>query len=177
LRGFAAGVFVLSLCASSGSVCLRGTPERMPAMTSDTVFVLAGAFRERLDAERVAGAIGRGLSADGRLGCDLCPLDEDLSVRSPDASKPLEEVDFDRRMRATRALVIACARLDDRTLAGSVAFEAATRARQGGVPAYAVTGEDALDPFEARIVDLQVIVRASTPQALGAAGRRLATLV
>jgi glycerate kinase len=80
-------------------------------------------------------------------------------------------------MRAARALVIACAQLDDRRLAGSIAFEAATRARQGGVPAYAVTGHNTLNPFEARILDLQIVLEASTVGAFSAAGRRLATLV
>jgi hypothetical protein len=146
-------------------------------MISETVLVLAGAFDQRLDAERVASAIGRGLAAEGRLDYDLCPLGEDPCVRVADASEQLHDVDFDRRMRAARALVIACARFDDRRLAGSVAFEAATRARQGGVPAYAVTACDELDRFEARIVDLQVIVEAGTPRALAAAGRKLATVV
>jgi hypothetical protein len=80
-------------------------------------------------------------------------------------------------MRAARAVVIARERLDDRTLAGSVAFEAATRARQGGVPAYAVTAHDELDPFEARIVDLQVVLQAADTRALSAAGKKLAALV
>jgi glycerate kinase len=146
-------------------------------MISKTVLVLAGPFGERLDAGRVATAIARGLTAEGRLECDLCPLDADLGARAGGASKLLDQVDFDRRMRAARAVVIVCAHLDDRTLAGSISFEAATRARQAGVPAYAVTGRDALDPFEARIVDLQVILEASTPRALSAAGRKLAALV
>lgn len=146
-------------------------------MISETLLVLAGAFDERLDAARAAGAIGRGLAADGRLTCDLCPLEDEPCARVPNASEPLNAVDFDLRMRAARALVIACARLDDRALVGSVAFEAATRARQGGVPAYAITAHDELDRFEARIVDLQVIVEAGTPRALTAAGRKLATIV
>jgi glycerate kinase len=149
----------------------------MPVVISETVLLLAGPFDEHLDAERVAGAIGRGLAADGSLMCDLCPLEEGPCGRTADASKPLHTIDFDRRMRAARALVIACARLDDRALAGSIAFEAATRARQGGVPAYAVTAHDKLDRFEARIVDLQVIVEASTPRALAAAGRKLASVI
>lgn len=146
-------------------------------MVSDTVLVLAGPFDDRLNGKGVAEAIARGLSADGRLICDICSLEIDLSTRANTTSKPLEGIDFDRRMRAARAIVLASPRLDDRTLAGSVAFEAATRARQSGVPAYAVTGHDALDPFEARIVDLQVILEASTTRALGAAGRKLAALV
>ncbi|MGA9285182.1 MAG: hypothetical protein WBV85_07035 [Solirubrobacteraceae bacterium] len=146
-------------------------------MISETVLLLAGPFDERLEAERVAAAIGRGLAADGRLICDLCPLEEEPCARTADASGHLNAVDFYRRMRAARALVIACARLDDRALAGSVAFEAATRARQGGIPAYAITAHDELDRFEARIVDLQVIIEASTPRALTAAGKRLATVL
>lgn len=146
-------------------------------MISKTVLVLAGPFAEGLSAARACAAISRGATADGLLECDACPLETDLGIRAVSASKPLDEADFDRRMRAARALVIACAQLDDRTLAGSVAFEAATRARQAGVPAYAITGHDALDPFEARIVDLQIILEASTVRALSVAGRKLATLV
>jgi hypothetical protein len=149
----------------------------MPGVISKTVLVLAGPFEDRLDATRVAAAISRGLTTDERLKSDACPLEIDLGVRAVSASKPLDQVDFDRRMRASRAIVIACAQLDDRTLAGSIAFEAATRARQLGVPAYAVTGRDSLDPFEARIVDLQVILQASTARALSIAGRKLAALV
>jgi hypothetical protein len=149
----------------------------MPAVISKTVFVLAGPFGERLDAERVGAALARGLTAESLLACDICPLEWDLSARMDGPSKALDEADFDRRLRAARALVLACARLDDHTLAGSIAFEAATRARQSGVPAYAVTGHDALDPFEARIVDLQVIVQAGTARALNTAGKQLASLV
>jgi glycerate kinase len=149
----------------------------MPVVISKTVLVLAGPFAERLAAAHVAAAVGRGLTAEGRLECDVCALETDLGTRTANASKPLNEADFDRRMRAAKAIVIACAQLDNRTLAGSTAFEAATRARQSGVPAYAVTGHDSLDPFEARIVDLQVILEASTTRALGLAGRKLAALV
>ncbi len=146
-------------------------------MISKIVLVLAGPFGEQLDAGRVAAAIARGLAAKGPLDCDLCPLPTDLGKRTEQASELLDGVSFNRRMRAARAIAIVCVRLDDRTLAGSVAFEAATRARQSGVPAYAVAGDDALDPFEARIVDLQVILEAATPRALAAAGRQLMGLV
>lgn len=146
-------------------------------MISETVLVLAGAFEEALDAGRVAAAIARGLAADGRFECDLCPLEGDLGASAEGGSKLLNEGDFDQRMRAARAVVVACAHLHDRTLARSVAFEAATRARQAGVPAYAVTAHNELDPFEARIVDLQVILEASTTRALSAAGRKLARLL
>jgi hypothetical protein len=149
----------------------------MPVVISETVLVLAGPFEEGLNAERVASAIARGMEADELLKCDLCPMEADLGTNAGGASKPLDEHDFDRRMRAARALVIARKRLEDRTLAGSVAFEAATRARQAGVPAYAVTAHDELDPFEARIVDLQVILKASTARGLSVAGGKLAGLL
>lgn len=146
-------------------------------MISETVLVLAEGFGEGLDAERIASAIARGLAADGRLEVDLCPLRDGLGQSAAIPSSPLEEARFDVRMRAARAVVLVCAKLDDRTLAGSVAFEAATRARQSGVPAYAVTAHNALDPFEARIVDLQLVLHADSTRALSAAGRKLATLL
>lgn len=89
----------------------------------------------------------------------------------------LDELDFDARMRRARAVVVGTERLEERTLAGSVTFEIATRARQGGVPAYAVTGENALDAFDARILDLQLVLQARGRKALVAAGRKLAGLV
>jgi hypothetical protein len=143
---------------------------------SKTVLVLAEAFGDGLDGGHVASALARGLEAGGQLDCDRCALEENPQTRARVIAL-LDECDFDRRMRASRAVVIARRRLDDRTLAGSVAFEAATRARQGGVPAYAVTAHDEIDPFEARIVDLQVVLEAASSRALGAAGRKLAALV
>ncbi|HEU0251107.1 MAG TPA: hypothetical protein VFR48_10325 [Solirubrobacteraceae bacterium] len=150
----------------------------MPAVISNTLLVLCEDFDATLDAGRVVRALARGIEADGRLACDRCPLQqafEDTSAHAPAAR--LGELDFDARMLAAHALVIAVACLEDRTLAGSVAFEAATRARQSGVPAYAVTARDRLDRFEARIVDLQVVLEAGSTRALAAAGRKLATLV
>jgi hypothetical protein len=161
---------------------------------SKTVLVLAEAFGEGLSAERVAAALARGLEADGRLDCDLCSLEATPESqpagpagRASAASAALDEHSFDARMRVARALVIVCERLDDHTLPadrrsrrssiGSIAFEAATRARQGGVPTYAVTAHDELDPFEARIVDLQVVLEAGDARALSAAGRKLAALL
>ena len=80
-------------------------------------------------------------------------------------------------MHRARAVVIAQWRLKERTLAASATFEIATRARQAGVPAYAVTAKSTLDAFDARILDLQVILEASTARALEAAARRLAELM
>lgn len=146
-------------------------------MISKTVLVLSEGFGDGLDAERVASALARGLTADGRLEVDVCAMEGGLDGGGANPSAPLDVAAFDVRMRAARAVVLVCAALDDRALAGSVVFEAATRARQAGVPAYAVTAHDALDPFEARIVDLQAILQADSSRALGAAGEQLAALV
>jgi glycerate kinase len=140
---------------------------------SRTLLIAARPFGGRLDPERVCAAIADGLR-EGGWEADSCPIDATAAdggaalVRSPE---------FDARMRAARAVVIAEPRLDEHTLAGSVAFELATRARQGGVPAYAVTGENDLDSFDARILDLQTILVARTHRSLILAGRKLAGLV
>ena len=86
----------------------------------------------------------------------------------------LEALDFDARMRAAHAVVVGERRLDRSTLRGRVAGEIATRARQGGVPCHAVVGADAIDRFDARILDLQAIVEATTVAELEAAGEALA---
>jgi glycerate kinase len=141
-----------------------------------TLLVASGPFGPRLPASGVAAAIARGLQDGGLPEPDLCPLplpDED----GADALVLLDALDFDARMRRARAVVVGAERLEERTLAGSVTFEIATRARQGGVPAYAVTGANALGPFDARILDLQVILEARSARALVAAGRKLAGLV
>ncbi len=147
-------------------------------MISQTVLVVAGPFGNALGARDVARAIGRGLVAAGLPTPDLCPLDEDSHGEHLEQVRArLDALDFDARMRRARAVVVAAERLQERMLATSVSFEVATRARQGGVPAYAVTGEDALEPFDARILDLQVILQARSARALVAAGRKLAQLI
>jgi glycerate kinase len=137
---------------------------------SQTVLIAAHSFADSLDAARVAEAIGRGLQAEGSFATDLCPIDE----REGDVRALLDSLDFDARMRRARAVVVAAPQLDHAALRGSAAFEMATRARQGGVPAYAVTGRDTLDQFEARILDLQLVIEARDRRALVAAGRKLA---
>jgi glycerate kinase len=86
----------------------------------------------------------------------------------------LEQLGFDARMRAARAVVVGEARLDRGTLAGRVAGEVAIRARQAGVPCHAIAREHAIDRFDARILDLQAIVEAASVEELEAAGERIA---
>jgi Glycerate kinase family len=143
-------------------------------MIPRTVLIACGAF-DGLSARRVGSAIARGLAARG-WQTDVCPilLQDDLPR---DVRELLDALDFDTRMRRARAVVLGEWRLEERARAGSAAFEIATRARQAGVPAYAVTGSGTLGPFDARILDLQVIIEAPGTKALEAAGRRLAGLV
>jgi glycerate kinase len=89
----------------------------------------------------------------------------------------LDEVGFDARMRAARAVVTGEGRLDRQSLAGKAVSEVATRARQAGVPCYAIVGSSELDAFELRILDLQAALEAGTIQGLRLAGRRLAALL
>ena len=138
--------------------------------------IASGPFGDALSAERVALAIAQGLCEGGAPAPDLCPIALDRGHLS-DIGALLEGLDFDVRMRRARAVILGERQLEERALRGSVAFEIATRARQAGVPAYAVTGSNALDRFDARILDLQVIMQASSRRALVAAGRRLARLV
>jgi glycerate kinase len=141
----------------------------------DRLLLASGPFGPGMSAARVVSAIGRGVRAGGLPEPDLCPIppcEIDGGMR-----ELLDALDFDARMRRARAVIIGDQRLEERTLAGSVTFEIATRARQGGVPAYALTAENALDEFDARILDLQVILEASGTRALVAAGRKLAGLV
>jgi hypothetical protein len=126
----------------------------------------------RVSAEAAAREIARGLSEAGAPEPGLCPLE---AVEGP--RELLDSIGFDAHMRSARALVILDGCLSPCTLAPSLTFEMATRARQAGVPAYAVAGENLLDGFAARILDLQLIIQARSRGDLRAAGRRLAEVL
>ena len=63
--------------------------------------------------------------------------------------------------------------MDDTTLRGKIAAEVATQARQAGVPCYAIVGQNGMDPFGQRLLDIQDIVEATDIAELEAAGERL----
>ena len=112
-----------------------------------------------------AGGLSGGLWA--RFGATLVP----------GAVFVLDLLGFDRLMLAARAVVTGEGRLDHQSLAGKAVSEAATRARQSGVPCHAVVGERRLDAFGLRILDLQAVLEAGTPARLSAAGRELSRLI
>ena len=112
-----------------------------------------------------AGGLSGGLWA--QLGAELVP----------GAGFVLDRLEFDRRMRAARAVVTGEGCLDEQSLAGKAISEVATRARQSGTPCHAVVGRSALDSFGLRILDLQVVLEASTVRQIRAAGKRLGGLI
>ena len=95
----------------------------------------------------------------------------------PGAPFVLDRLGFDKRMRASRAVIVGEGRMDSTTLLGKAPGEAATRARQAGVPCAAICGQNALDLIGARIIDLQYTVEAGDPDAFRAAGQQLAALI
>ena len=95
------------------------------------------------------------------------------AVLEPGAPWVLDALDFDRRMRASRAVVTGEGKLDEQTLEGKLVGEIGTRARQAGVPLHAIVGTDALDPFGKRIIDLQRTIEATTQEELERAGEAL----
>ena len=143
-------------------------------LISAAPLVACGPFGPDLGAPSAAAAIARGLRAGGLPEPDICPLD---AAGGSEVRGMLDALDFDRRMHRARAVILGAERLCEDVLEGSAVFELATRARQGGVPAYAVTAVNLLDPFDARILDLQVILRAHGERGLAAAGRKLAALL
>jgi hypothetical protein len=154
----------------------------------DTPIVASTSFASALPAPRVAAALGRGLRAGGLLEAELFPLitNGEQAPGIPNAlpaevRDALDGLDFDARLHRARAVIIAEGRLRRGThgpsLIGSATFEIATRARQAGVPAYAVFAKETLGSFDARMLDLQVVLHAGNTAALIAAGRKLATLI
>ena len=74
----------------------------------------------------------------------------------PGAALVLDTVGFDALAHEAFAVVTGEGRLDEQTIGGKLLFEVATRTRQGGVPCYAVVGKDDLDPFEHRLMNIEV---------------------
>jgi glycerate kinase len=97
------------------------------------------------------------------------------AVLEPGANWVLDALDFDRRMRASRAVVTGEGKLDEQTLQGKLVGEIGTRARQSGVPLHAIVGADGLDPFGKRMIDLMRVIEATDLAAMEAAGEALGT--
>lgn len=182
----AAGVEVVLLCAAGERLDgARGAEQEARREAGEVASGGAAATRDDGAATIVAIEDGGGLRgaalvvlcetpgrAPGSTASVLHARYGATLVRGP--AFVLEQLGFDARMRAARALVVGEARLDRATLGGRVAGEAAIRARQAGVPCHAVTACNALGGFDARILDVQAIAEAATLAEIEAAGERLA---
>ena len=91
----------------------------------------------------------------------------------PGAPFVLDALDFDHRMRASRAVVTGEGKLDEQTLEGKLVGEIGTRTRQAGVPLHAIVGTDRLDGFGKRMIDLQMVQEATNIEEMEDAGERL----
>ena len=158
----------------TGAVLARAATIDAPA--GMPVLIVAGRLSPRLGGEAVAGALARGLAQGGLATPEALTLPA-RGTRATGVRELLEAERFDDRAHAARAVIVAVAELRERSLADSAAFEVATRARQAGVPAYAIAGHGGLDPFDARILDLQLVLVAASARSLAAAGRKLAPLL
>ena len=126
---------------------------------------------------RAAPRDPRGVPMTGAAGGLAGGLWAHLGARLvPGAPYVLDAVGFDEHMRAARFVVTGEGRLDEQTLEGKVVGEVAVRCRQSGVACHAVVGEDALDDFLTRLIDLSMVIEAGTLRRMTAAGRRLAEL-
>jgi len=132
-----------------------------------SVLVATDGLPGSFGAGEVAAAICRGLAAVGQPA-------EAFPVVVADGGSLAEALSgYDERMRAARAVVAAAGVLSRESLTGTVISEVATRARQAGVPCHAVVAANRLEPFDQRILDLQLILEASTLPEIELSGCRI----
>ncbi len=138
-------------------------PEMVERLTARLEAVAAAAPRDPrgVPMTGAAGGLSGGLWA--HHGAELVP----------GAPYVLDAVGFGERMREAAFVVTGEGRLDAQTLQGKICGEVATRCRQAGIACHAIVGQDALEPFEERIIDLQSVTEATTLDELEAAGRAL----
>jgi glycerate kinase len=139
----------LVVCCAAG----RSNPPPMPIRPPDARLLVLSDASTDVEAWRAAGAT---------------TVDGTAFVR--------DALDFDRRLRGARALVLGRGTLERADLRSTLG-EAATRARQTGVPAHAIVGVSRLDLFDQRILDIQHVLEARTSAEVEAAAERLAAVL
>ncbi len=169
LRGAALVVLCDVRIPFERAAAVFGPQKGADAATVDRLAARLAAFAESLPRDP------RGVPGGGAAGGLAGGLHAAFGARlEPGAAFVLGALDVDARMRAARAVIVGEGRLDRTTLEGKVAGELAIRARQAGVPTHAVVGQQAIEPFDVRILDLQAIEEASTLEEIEAAGERIA---
>jgi glycerate kinase len=146
---------------------------RRPVIPS-VVLLAPDRFSRHRSAAHAAASLAAGLAARG-WASDVCPLGDDPAPGGWSAA--MREAHFDERLTAARAVVTGAHTLDPDALVGSLIAEVATRARQSGVPCYAVVWRNGLSAFEQRILDLDVVLQVGAPAGLERAGRELGTML
>jgi len=146
----------------------KGAGAEAVALLSRRLDDLAGALPRDPRGVAMTGAAG------GLAGGLWAELGAELRAGAPFV---LDAVGFDARLRRARAVLTGEGRLDEQSLAGKAVSEVATRARQTGVPCYAVAGACELDRFGQRILDLQAVRQAGSLAALEREGAALAGLI
>jgi len=146
----------------------KGASEDQVALLSDRLGRVARGYARDPHGVPMTGAAG------GLAGGLWAQFDAELVSG---AVFVLNAVGYDARMRAARAVITGEGRLDRSSLVGKAVSEVATRARQAGVPCHAVAGVNSLDRFDARILDLQLVLEAGTLEQLQAAGAQIGDLI
>jgi glycerate kinase len=122
---------------------------------------LAGELRRDPRGVAMTGAAG------GLAGGLWAHFGADLVAGAPFV---LDALGYDARMRRAVAVITGEGSLDRQSLVGKLVSEVATRARQAGVPCHAVVGSNRLSLFDQRILDLQMVVEATTLDQIAEAG-------
>jgi glycerate kinase len=130
------------------------------------------AIAETPDALRAA--LGSDASLIVAAGAARATRSKDRRVLVPDARFVLDALDYDARMRAARAVITGGATLTAADLRGTLISEAATRARQSGVPCVAIAGRVEIDAFGQRLLDLEVVAQAASANTIERAAQALA---
>jgi glycerate kinase len=142
----------------------KGADEAMVKRLEDRLDELATTFKRDPRGVPMTGGAG------GLSGGLWAALGATLEAGAPFV---LDALDFDYRMRASRAVVTGEGKLDEQTLQGKLVGEIGTRTRQAGVPLHAIVGTDRLDGFGKRMIDLQMVQEATNIAEMEAAGERL----
>jgi glycerate 2-kinase len=142
----------------------KGADEATVKRLEKRLAELAASFPRDPRGEPMTGAAG-GLSGGLWAACGARLV--------PGASYVLDAVGFDELMRGSAFVVTGEGSLDEQTLQGKIVGELATRCRQGGVACHAIVGQNRLDPFGERIIDLASVTEATTLAELEAASRAL----
>jgi hypothetical protein len=142
-----------------------------------TIVLVAERFSPQLSSVRVASALARGLRATGLYDVEWHPREDADTPANEWRRTERAALREGLRLSDARALVIADPDLCSGMPPRGESFEIATGARQGGVPAHAVTRVLAPDLFQARMLDLQVVLYARSVRSLEGAGATLAELL